>query len=496
MFAIILAEDKGIGLKGWLRGPKSKSTIVEKKPEQITLDKHRIAILPFSNISPDPKEEYFADGMTEELISTLSTISNLRVIARTSVMKYKGTSKGISEIGQELKTGTLLEGSIRKVENRVRATVQLIDASTEEHLWAQSYDREIKDVFAIQSDIAHNVAQALKLRLPANEKERIEKIPTTNMEAYVLYLKGRSHQIRSSATELNTAIKYYQEAVEREPRYALAYAGLSGCYWSLRFIGQLSRAEAFPKQKEFAKRALELDDNLAEAHLTMAVVLRDEWDWAGTERETRKAIELNPNLASAHSSYSLLLLLLGRIEESVSEVERALQLDPISPATSNMAGTSYLYARNYDKAIQHLKNALELDSSIATAQENLGFAYVCKGMVEEGIVEIQKANAISEGKDAVILADLAWAYSKAGKVDEARKILDGLVTTAKQGSGATTAIAGIYSILGERDSAFDWLQRAYDDHSISVSINVEWWFDNIRMDPRFSALLEKMGLKR
>lgn len=495
MFEVIYVEDKGIGLKGWLTGQKSKSTPIEKKPAQIALDKHRIAILPFSSISPDPKEEYFADGMTEELISTLSMVSNLRVIARTSVMKYKGTNKGIGEIGQELRTGTLLEGSVRKVENRLRATVQLIDAVTEEHLWAQSYDREIKDVFAIQSDIAHNIAQALKVHLLTDEKERIAKIPTTNMEAYVLYLKGRSNEWRRSPNALNTAIKYYQEAIEREPKYALAYAGLSRCYNDLRFIGQLSSSEAIPKQKEFARRALELDDSVAEGNLAMASALRNEWDWVGAEKEIKRAIELNPNLALARNQYSLLLLFTGRTEKMVSEVEAALQLDPISAETSSYAGTIYLYAPDYDKAIQHLRNALELDPNLVLAQSNLGVAYVFKGGVEEGIVEIQKAVASSEGKDAPVFADLAWAYSKAGNEDEARRILAKLIETGKQGSGVTTAIAAIYSILGERDKAFEWLEKAYKEHSVTPNINAEYWFDNIRMDPRFTALLKRIGLK-
>ncbi len=495
LFALTYAEDKGIGLKGWLTGPKSKSTTAEKKPEQTTLDRHRIAILPFSNISPDPKEEYFADGMTEELISTLSMVSNLRVIARTSVMKYKGTNKGIGEIAQELKTGTLLEGSLRKVENRLRATVQLIDAVTEEHIWAQSYDREIKDVFAIQSDIAHNIAQALKVRLLEDEKERIKKVPTRDMEAYVLYLGGRSHEIRGGPVALDLAIKNYLEAVEKEPRYALAYAGLSRCYSSLRFRGQLSSAEALPKQKEFAKRAMELDDSVAEGHLAMASVLRNEWDWTGAEKEIKKTIELNPNLAQARNQYALLLLFMGRLEEMVSEVERALQLDPISPETSSYAGTMYLYSRDYDMAIQHLRNALEIDPGIGVAKSNLGVAYVCKGRIDEGIIEIKKADAISEGKDGAILADLAWAYSKAGNVDEARKTLAKLIKTGKQRSGVTTAIAAIYSILGERDKAFEWLERAYDEHSILPNINAEYWFDNIRSDQRFNTLLKKIGLK-
>jgi len=442
----------------------------------------------------DSADEYFADGMTEEIISTLSKIHGLKVISRTSVMQYKGASKSARAIGQDLKVGSALEGSVRKAGKRLRLAVQLIDTQTDENLWSESYDKELEDVFGIQRDIANRVAESLKIRLLADDRERIEKIPTENMDAYVYYWKGRFYLTEGSASALNKAIDHFSQAIKKDSKYAPAYAGLSSTYSTLWFIGQLSQEDDFSKVRQFATRALELDNSLAEPHLAMAAVRRYDWDWSGAEMEVKKAIELNPNLAQAHSQYSRHLLFVGRVDEAVLEVERALELDPLSAETSLYAGTIYLYANNYDTCIEHLRNAIEIDPNIVLAQQNLGFAHVCKGMLDQGIAEIEKAVTLSEGKTAGAKADLAYAYAKAGKVELARRILEELVQSSGQGSGAMTPIAGVYSILGEKDEALNWLQKAYDHHSIAPNIKIEFWFENIRSDPRFRALLKKMGL--
>lgn len=301
-------EDKGFGIKGWITGPKPKSATKESIPERVLLDKHRIAVLPFNNISPDSRDEYLADGMTEELISTLSLTSGLKVIARTSVMKYKGANKGVIEIGQELKTGTVLEGSVRKFENRLRLTVQLIDASNEEHLWAQSFDRDFKDIFAVQSDIARSVAEVLKVRLLLNEggpterqRQTVETTPGA-IDAYSLYLKGRYHYHKSATTpdDLKKAIDYFERAIEKDPAYAPPYAALSWAYVRQAFGGTLPSKEAVSKARVYALKSIRIDETLAEAHASLARVLHYEWNWLEAQREVRRALDLNPNYGQAY----------------------------------------------------------------------------------------------------------------------------------------------------------------------------------------------------
>ena len=308
----------------------------------VSLDRKRIAVLPFLNISPDPNDAYFADGLTEELMVRLSSISGLKVIARTSTMRFRGTAKGVGEIGKELRAGTVLEGSVRKAANKLRVTAQLIDAGSEEHLWAQNYDRQLEDVFAIQTEVAQNVADALKTQMLGEEREHIEKKPTQDIGAYTLYLKGRYYWNERNKESLERAIKYFEEAIKRDPRFALAYSGLADSYRVLVDHGYLPPSEGSPKAKEAARKALELDETLAEAHTSLASILSLQWDWRGAEEEFAKALRSNPNYATAHHWYSIHLITLGRLDEAIKEVKIAEELDPLSPMIHTCVGALYL----------------------------------------------------------------------------------------------------------------------------------------------------------
>jgi adenylate cyclase len=466
------------------------------------LDKKRIAILPFSNISSDPNDEYFADGMTEELISSLSKIRGLRVISRTSVMRYKTTSKGTIEIGQELRAENLLEGSVRKVGNRLRIAVQLIDANTDEHTWSETYDRELQDVFAIQSEISTSVAKALKVRLLPNEKEIIEKIPTRNQEAYTLYLKGRFHFNKLTGKEFENAIEYFQLAVEEDPSFSLAFVGLADSFWYLGSFSYVSRDEAGLKAKQFASRALEIDDMLADAHLSMAqILLNYEWDFDLAENEFQRSIELQPSFARAYAYHALWTIYHAdesEFPEAFSEIRRSLELDPMSTVTLTVAASALMYAGHYDEAIEEFKKAISLDPNVSLAHDNLGLTYVQKGLLAEGIAEIQKAVELTHGRDAFEKADLAYALTKAGRITDARKLVEELQDSNKYPFVSAFALAAAFSALGEKDKAFEWLDRAYAERSTYMYIIVRGGLplDNIRSDERFENLLRRVGLKR
>lgn len=455
---------------------------------------HRIAILPFANISPDPKDEYFADGMTEELISTISKISGLSVIARTSVMAYKDREKRIDEIARELKVGTILEGSVRKAGDRLRITVQLIDSQNGDHLWSDNYDRELKDVFAIQSEIAQIVARALKVQLIPQEKERIQKQPTADAEAHTLYLKAIFHMYRGDERNIGEAIVYLEQAVDRDPSYVLAYTALMESYGNLYFFDMLPAKDAIPKMERFARKALEIDDSLPEAHVSKGLMFFCKWDFAEAEVEIKHALKLNPNLVTGHWGLGTLFFFMRRFDEAILEFECALQLDPLSVQVISEAATCYLYSGRFDDAIVLFRKMIQLDSRNPFAWANLGNAYVQKGMVELGLQEIRKSVEMAQGDNLGALNDLAYALVKAGKIEEVRKILSDMLVLWDHKRGSATVIAGIYSNLGELDKAFEWLEKAYQDHSgYILGINTDFTFENLHSDPRFQALLKKIG---
>lgn len=456
------------------------------------LDRGRIAVLPFANMSPDPNDEYFADGLTEELITSLSGVGELTVIARTSIMKYKAMQKGASEIGRELDVGILVEGSVRKAGSRVRITVQVIDAQNEGHLWAQSYDRDLQDIFAIQSDIAKQVVEALQVRLLAVDKKRFDKVPTSSIEAYTLYLKGRFHSSKPTKEAYVASIEYYERAVAIDPDFALAYAALALSYTMLGFFGMLPSEETDAKARKYAEKALRLDDSLAEAHLAMGRILRQyDWNFTGADKEFKQAIKLNPSLAEAFYNIAWLMLFKRRFDEAVAEARRALELDPLYELTSTYAGGVFLLSGRYDEAIEQFTKALKIEPDNTYARLNLGLAHVQKGMFDVGIQEMQKAASINSPTSQI---DLAYAYAKAGRTENLKNLLNELLERAERNPELDLAVASAFGNLGDRDNAFAWLEKAFKEHlAYFTLLPYLFAFDSIRSDPRFQALMERVG---
>jgi len=464
--------------------------------------KNRIAVLPFVSFSPSPQDAFFADGLTEELISTMSKISGLKVIARTSVMGYKGDQrKKIDDIARELGAGTILEGSVRKAGDRIRVTAQLIDAGSSVHLWAESYDRDWRDVFAIQRDISQTVANALQVRLVAHEKARLGKEPTKNAEAYSLCLRGIYHNVNaSSEADLRKAVMYFERAIELDPEFALAYSWLSDCYETLVQAGHIPAALALPKAEDAARQALELDPNLADAHrvLFLILIMRKEPNWRAAEREIAKALELNPSVAAGHESYAWLLAYEGRLDESLAEAKEALDIDPLSSfANQTLASVHYL-RREYDAAIAQLLKARDLDPTSRGIAIGLGTNYMQKGEHDKAIGYLRKALQPSMGAADLSRYYLACAYARSGKAAVAERILKDFseVSSSKSHFVPAVAIAQIHEALGRKEEAIRTLEKAYEDGDyaslLDLKVSPEW--DGLRSDPRFMLLVEKLGL--
>jgi adenylate cyclase len=464
---------------------------------QVSLDRKRIAVLPFLNISPDPNDAYFADGLTEELIARLSTISGLKVIARTSIMRFKGTAKSVGEIGKELKSGTVLEGSVRMAANRLRVTAQLIDATTEEHLWVQNYDRQLEDVFAIQTEVAQNVSDALETRLLREEREHIEKKPTGDIRAYTFYLKGRYYWNERSRDAVEKAIKYFEEAIRRDPGFALAYSGLADSFIVLVDHGHLPRSEGFPKAKQAARKALELDGTLAEAHTSLGNILSYEWDWLGAEEEFAKALRSNPNYATAHHWYSIHLLSLGRLDEAIKELKIAEELDPLSPMICAYAGgIVYFAARKYDVALEELDKALELDPNFVPAHANRVDVYLAKSMFKEALAEMEWALPFFQPLSTAMKAEVGSVYAISGRTEDAKRILRECEEASAHEPVEDVnqrALALIHLKLGNKDRALEWLEKGFEARTITpFLVKLSPYFDEITSDPRFDELLKKI----
>ncbi len=461
-------------------------------------DKKRIAVLPFANISPSPSDEYFSDGMTEELIATLSRIKNLGVIARTSIIRYKGLTKPVAEIGRELNVGTVLEGSVRVAGKKLRITAQLIDAATEEHLWAETYDRNLEDAFAIQTDIAKRITKALKVHVLQSETLRLEKKATGIPDAYSLYLKGRHSLNTRTEKGLKDAIQKFESSIKRDPKFALAYTGLADAYsilasYSLEYVPP---KEGFPKAKTAAEKALSLDDHLAEAHASLGLVkFYYEWDWNGAEAEFKRALELNPGYAQAHQYYADFVKSFGRFDEALGEMKKALTLDPLSYSINTGIGHVLYLSRQYDLAIDQYRKVVESDPSFVPARLWFGRPYLQKGMFKEAIEQVEEAVKLSH-ETTVSLATLAQAFAAAGRIADAKKLLDKLLTRGTEQYVPSYWIALVYTSMGNKDEAMKYLERAFLERSSwLVWANVEPRFDSLRSDARFASLLTRIGFK-
>src|SRR5467141_1507492 len=457
-------------------------------------DARRIVILPFANISPDIADEYFADGMTDELIAVLSKIGSLRVVARTSAMRFKGEKATANRIGQELKVGSLIEGSVRKSRNRVRITVQLVDTQSEEQLWTETYDRDLQDIFSVQSDIAQQVAKSLELRLGVRESSALRREQTQNPEAYFLYLKGRNHWNLRAENEINRAIKYFEEAIGRDPSYALAYAGLSDCYSMFGYYGFRRGTVAFPRAKELAEKALSLNESLAEPHASLGQALTLYYfDWKRAGSELDRALELNPSYATAHFWRATQHMALGRISDSLTQSGKAVELDPLSMIILTNQARDLYFARRYDESIERYQKSFEVDPNFPIAHKGLAEVYSQIGKHDEAVSEIEKAIALS-GRSIFILDDLGYIYARAGKRDEATRVLKDLDRLASDEYVPAYGRAVIHAALDDNELAMTWLEKAYEEKSFLVYLKVDPAFDTLRKEERFVALLDKMGL--
>jgi tetratricopeptide (TPR) repeat protein len=410
-------------------------------------------------------------------------------------MRFRGTTKSVGEIGKELKSGTVLEGSVRKAANRLRVTAQLIDATTEEHLWVQNYDRQLEDVFAIQTELAQNVSDALETQLLREERRRIEKKPTGDISAYTFYLKGRYYWNERSRDALEKAIKYFEEAIVRDSAFALAYAGLADSYIVLADHGHLPPSDGYAKAKNAAKKALELDETLAEAHTSLGQILNWEWDWRGAEEESTKALGINPNYATGHHWYAITLLNLGRLDEAIKELKIAEELDPLSPMIHAYGALVYLAARQYDIAMKEIDTALELDPNFVPAHSNRIDVYLAKSMFEEALAELERVLPYYQPLSTAAKAEVGSVYAIAGRIEEAKRLLrecEEACASERVGDVNPEMLAIIHMKLGNKDRAFEWLEKAFEAHTITPFIARLWpRFDEINSDPRFEELLKK-----
>ncbi len=488
------SEDKSLGIKGWISGKVPKAKSPESQTGQAVLDKHRIAVLPFANMSPDPADEYFADGMTEEIISTVSGISDLNVISRTSVMGYKGTTKKVEEIGRELNAGSILEGSFRKAGNRIRVTTQLIDVATDRHLWAQNYDRNLDDVFEVQSDVAKQVAEALRVRMLSSEKERVEKKPTESTVAYTLYLKGMSLWNKRGVQNLKKAMEYFELAVKEDPDFALGYVGLADCAVLLT-EWDLDPEENLAKTRAMLEKALRLNPLLAEAHTTLGHVHMGEYDLHRAEEEFRKAIELKPSYATAHQWYFWTLIAELRWDEALKEIEKAVELDPLSGIIIGNLGLYYEARRDWHRAAEKYKMAIEL--GYEDAHGGLALAYGRMKMYDQMEKEAETFARSLQGIMPRIRTkvDMLRAYFKGDK-ETTKRLLPELEAHPKETGTSMTDIADFHFFLGDVDKGFEWLEQAYSKKEWFLLVSIQWDLDldGVRTDPRYLDLLRRLGL--
>jgi len=487
--AVLGAVLVGLNIGGWRNGLLSRV-----HPPQI----RSLAVLPLESLSPDPDGEYFADSMTEAILTDLAKINALRVVSRTSVMRYKRTQKSLPEVAKELNVDAIVEGSVEHAGNRVRITAQLIRAATDQHLWAEAYERDLRDVLVLQDEVARNIAQQVRVKLTPEENERLSGARPVDPEAYQLFVKGRYFWGKRNQESVNRAMDYFRQAIDRDPSYPAPYSGLADCYvlFAISFdVGGHPPSEVQPKAKAAALKALELDSSLSDAHNSLAFVkLNYDWDWPGAEAEFKRSLELNPGYAHGHHWYAHLLLSSGRREEALAESNRALELDPLSPILVVHLGWHYLYTRQNDRALDQLAKALELDPSYALAHWYRGLAYEQKKMYSEALREMAKAKELLPGNPAV-QADIGHVYAVSGNKSEAERVIAELREESTHRYVNLYELALIYVGLGQRDQAFNWLQKAYQERSDQlVYLKVDPRLDPVRSDSRFADLVRRVGI--
>jgi TolB-like protein/DNA-binding winged helix-turn-helix (wHTH) protein/Flp pilus assembly protein TadD len=456
-----------------------------------------LAVLPFESLSSDTSQDYFADGMTDELISSLGQISALRVISRTSVMVYKNARKPLPEIAHELNVDAVVEGTVLRSGDRVRITAQLIEASSDKHLWSQSYEGDLRDTLALQSKVASAIADQIQINLNPQEQAALKNTKVVNPEAYVSYLKGRFFWNKRTADSLKVALAYFNQAIDEDPKYAPAYSGLADTYallgdWQ---YAVLAPKEALPKAKAAAIKALELDSSLGEAHNSLAFCMDGfDWDFDSAGKEFRRAIELNPSYATAHHWYAWHLSLFGKYDEAIAEMRKAENLDPLSLIINADLAELLSLAHSYDESIQQSRKTIEMDPNFALAHNHLGQAYLQKHMNDEAVAELQKAVQLSGG-NATCIANLARAYVASGKRGEAEKLLSDLKKRSNPGHLLASEIAMIDVSLGDSEQAMSWLEKGYDER-FNPGVLLRPGFDPLHSNPRFEDLVRRVGLPR
>ena len=456
-----------------------------------------LAVLPLENLSGDASQDYFTDGMTDELITDLGQISELRVISRTSVMTYKGAHKSLPQIARDLNVDAVVEGAVLRSGNRVRITAQLILAAADKHLWAKSYEGDLRDTLALQKQVARSIAEEIRIELTPHEQAVLKNVKRVNPDAYEAYLKGRYFWNKRTADGLKKAIDYFSQAIETDPNYAQAYAGLADSYallgdWE---YGVLAPKEAYPRAKAAATKALELDSTLGEAHISLAFCLDGfDWDWESAGREFKRGVELSPGYATGHQWYAWHLAALARNDEAVAELRTAESLDPLSLIIGADLAEELLIAHRYDEAIRQSRKTMAMDPFFAVAHYELGQAFVQKHMYSEAIAELQKAIELSAGS-TTYTSNLAYAYAVSGMRNEAVKILNDLKNQSHHAFSNAPEIALVYLGLEDRNQAMAWLEKAYAER-FNPGVLLRPAFDPLRADPRFQDLLRRIGLSR
>ncbi len=453
-----------------------------------------IAVLPFDNLSGDPDNAYFAEGVQDEILTRLAKVADLKVISRTSTQRFKSAPSDLRDIAKQLGVMNILEGSVQKANDQVRVNVQLINAVTDAHLWADIYDRKLTDLFAVESDIAKTIADTLQAKITGSEKSLISKTPTTNNEAYELYLKGRFFWNKRTGTDLRKAIDYFNQAIAKDPNYALAYSGLADSYLLLSPYGAAAPKDSVPQAKAAVKKALELDGTLAEAHASSARILSGyDFDSQRAIAEFERALQLNPNYATAHHWFAAgPLLALARFDQSIAEAKRSIELDPLSLINNADFGNDYYFTKRYDEAIAQLRKTIEMEPHFYLAHYYLGQALQLKGQLSEAIVEYRKAVQLDE--DPFALALLGQAHARAGQRDEANKILTQLNQEAKARYVSAYGVGLVFLGLGDKNRAIEELERAYreNDGGNVYNIKIDPMLDDLRGTPRFEELAEKI----
>ena len=472
---------------------QSRTRARQMRPDQV----RSLAVLPLENLSVTPDQDYLADGMTDELIASLTRVKSLRVVPRTTSMAYKGTHKSLSEIAKELNVDAVVEGTVMRSGDRIRITAELVQIASDRALWAETYESNVQDVLSLQQKVAGAIVSNIQVELTPEERQNLKTYQPSSSEAYEDYLKGRYYWNKRSEEGLTTAINYFERATQEDPNYALAYAGLADCYGIIgaAIVGTVPASEVAPKAEAAARRALELDPTLAEAQTSLAtVMLNYKWDWQGAESGFQKAIQLDPGYATAHQRYSLYLMAMGRTDESIKEIHEALKLDPLSVSMNFSEGWRLYMARDYDGAIRQLKSAIQMDPSFALAHLVLGQDYAQKAQYAPATTELETALRLSNNS-APAEAALARVEALSGKQASARARLAQLQAQSAKQYVSPFYLAEVYAALGDATRAMDELDKAYADRSNSIIfLRVDPEFDSLRSNPRFEMLLQRLQL--